>query len=102
MSGVRKTFFSLKVTIAACLKCLSFQQVFSPKEKKSALLYHFCFFLYLKGGNLEGASLACISNFVDKTYLEVHAKSLDEMNKALKIQQLNRPKLGLKSKLIKL
>ena len=47
------------------------------------------FFFYLKGGNLETASLAGISDFADKT--------VEKMNKALKIQRLNRQKLGLKS-----
>ena len=37
----------------------------STKSQKSALLFHFCFFFFLKGGNLDAASKACISNFVD-------------------------------------
>ena len=38
----------------------------STKSQKSALLLHFSFFFYMKGGNLDAASKACISNFVDK------------------------------------
>ena len=62
----RKTFFLYEVTIAACLKSLSFQQIFSPKEKKAIYCFTFVSFFYLKRGNLEAASLACITDFVDK------------------------------------
>ena len=57
------------------------------QREKSAILFYFCFFFYPKGGNLEPASLACISYFLTRT--------LDEMIKALKIQQLNGQELGL-------
>ena len=36
------------------------------KREKSAILFRFCFFYYLKGGNLEAALLVSTSNFVDK------------------------------------
>ena len=39
-----KTFFLFKVKIAACLKSLSFQQIFSPKEKKALHCFTFVSF----------------------------------------------------------
>ena len=87
MSGIRKSFFFYKVTIAACLKSLSFQQIFSPKKMRCIVF--FCFFCYLKGGN-KAASIACTRDFVDKDVL-------DEMIKALKIKRLNGQKLRLKN-----
>ena len=66
MSGGRKSFFVVyDVTIAACCESLSFQQIFSPKEKKCYIVSLF-FLFYLKKGNLIAASLACIGDFVDK------------------------------------
>ena len=64
----KKVFFSLR-----CHNCgipqisLISTDIFTKREK-SAILFHFCFFFYLKGSNLEAASLACtpISNFIDK------------------------------------
>ena len=58
MSGVKKVFLACDVTIAACLKFFSFQQIFSPKEKKAPYCYTFV--------NLEAASVVCINDFVDK------------------------------------
>ena len=64
MSEVRKNFFLYDVTIAACLKNLShFNRYFRQKRKKPDIVSPL---FYLKGGNLKAASLACISNFVDK------------------------------------
>ena len=37
----KKKFFFYEITIAACLKSFSFQQIFLPKEKKT--LYCFIF-----------------------------------------------------------
>ena len=65
MSGVRKTFFLYEVTIAACLISLTLTDIFTKREK-SGILFQFYFFFYLKGGNLEAASTACISDFFDK------------------------------------
>ena len=65
--GSKKKFFSIvyDVKIAVCLKSLSFQQIFSRNDKKA--LYCFIFVFSLKGGTyLEAASLAFISEFVDK------------------------------------
>ena len=59
----KKVFFLYEVAIAARLKSLSFQQKFLPNEKKALYCFTLVFF-YLKGGNLESASLACISDFV--------------------------------------
>ena len=67
MSGVIKSFFlAYDVTIAACLKSLSFQQIFLPKQKKPLYCFTF-FFFYPKGGNFEAASLACISDLLIRT-----------------------------------
>ena len=66
MSAVRKFFFLVyDVKIAPCLKSLSFQQIFSPRKKR--YIVSFLFLFSLKGGTyLEAASLAFISDFVDK------------------------------------
>ena len=61
-----------------------------PKRVKSAILFYYCFFFYLKGGNLEAALLRVLTILLIRT--------LDKMIKALKIPQLNVQKLRLKSK----
>ena len=63
-----------------------FNRYFDPKRKKRYII-SLLFLFYPKGGNLEAASLACISYFLTRT--------LDEMIKALKMQQLNGQELGL-------
>ena len=67
MSIIKKTFFLYEVIITACLKSLLFQQIFSPKQKKVLYCLTFCFFFYLKRGNFEAASPACITDFVNKS-----------------------------------
>ena len=51
--GTKKKFFLVyDYTIAARLKSLSHFHRYFHQKKKSAILFHFSFFSYLKGGNL--------------------------------------------------
>ena len=64
----KKNFFSLRLRGHNCdisqISLIS-TDIFTKKEK-TAILFYFCFFFYLKRDNLEAVSLACINNFVNK------------------------------------
>ena len=65
MSGLRKSFTVQSHNCGMPQISLISTNICNNKQK-SAILFYFCFFFYLKGGNLEAASLACIRDFVDK------------------------------------
>ena len=88
--GIKKNFFSVQMYNCDMPQTFLISTDSLTKIEKNAILFYFSFFSYLKGSNLEAASLACINDFIDKKF--------DEMIKDLKIQRLNRKKLGLKSK----
>ena len=65
MAGIRKKFFSTKSRLRYAASLSHLKKYFYQK-KKSATFVLLLFLFYLKGGNLDAASLACISDFVDK------------------------------------
>ena len=66
MLGVRKNFFLVyDFTICGMPQISLISTDIFTKNEKSTILFHFCFY-YLKGGNLEAASLAYIRDFIDK------------------------------------
>ena len=70
MSAVRKSFFSSVQRHNCGMSQISLilTDIFI-KSQKSVMLFHFSFFFYMKGGNLDAASLACMNYFVDKERL---------------------------------
>ena len=65
MSGIRNFFSLQRQNCGMPQISLILTDIFTKREK-SVILFYFCFFFYPKRGNLEAASLTCISDFVDK------------------------------------